>query len=483
MNRKIIVFSVIIFLTIFLFEAKSLSSHNPKSNHIESILLNNKNPVFSYNKIKKLGEIRVGVIFNPTSFFIYRGVLMGFEYDLISIFAKRENLKLKLVIKENLSELIEELNSGNIDIIASGIINTKQMGKKVLFTEYYTTSRQVLVQKKSKNSIHNHVELIGKIINIPKNSPSYTRLQNLSEEIGGDILVDTSINIPTENLIELVANDSIKFTISEERVAKINQKYYRQLDISLPISFPQKLSWAVNKKSKNLKKVVDSWIKEEKNKGTIKKLYRKYFTNRKLYSKRLNSEYMIYKLGNEFKISQYDSLLKFHSKEIGWDWRLLSSMMYEESKFQKSARSWAGAIGLFQLMPLTAKEFGGKNMFNPNDNIKTAMKFIKDLQRQWEFIEDKNERIKFVLASYNAGSGHVHDARRLTKKYGKNGEIWDNNTAIFIKNLMEKKYYTDRVVRYGYCRGSETYNYVDKIIKRYNKYKNMSFNNVDLDSL
>ncbi len=475
-------FHLVALLSVFviLISCEEQSSDNSK---IKSILLSDTIPPRSYENIKKSGYIRVGVEFNPTSFFIYRGDFMGFEYELIDKFARSHGLKLQLTIRENTNELLDELIKGKIDIVASGVVNTRRMANRVLFTDYYATSRQVLVQRKSSKVIDDHVELIGKKIHVTKDSPYFTRLKNLSDEIGGDIIIDTTINRPTEKLIEFVTNDSIEYTVSNERVAEVNKKYYDNLDISLPISFSQKLSWAVNQKSNDLKEEVNRWLLKEQKHGILRSLSIKYFANRHLYRKRLQSEYMIAGLGNEFKISQYDSLLKHYSEDIGWDWKLLSSMMYEESKFDRTAKSWAGAVGLFQLMPKTAKGFGGKNMYDPNDNIKTAMAYIKDLQRQWDFIEDKDERQKFIIASYNAGSAHVHDARRLAKTYGHNGEVWDGNVEIFMRKLMESKYYLDRVVRYGYCRGSETTNYVNKILKRYNKYKSLTINNVVVDSL
>ena len=126
-----------------------------------------------------------------------------------------------------------------------------------------------------------------------------------------------------------------------------------------------------------------------------------------------------------------------------------------------------------QLMPNTADRFGIDSLASPNANIQAGVRYIKWLEKQLKSIEDSTERSKFILASYNVGLGHVLDARRLAEKNGKNPDIWTDNVDFYLLNKSKPKFYLDPVVKYGYCRGSETYKYVSQICTRYNHYKNL----------
>jgi membrane-bound lytic murein transglycosylase F len=174
------------------------------------------------------------------------------------------------------------------------------------------------------------------------------------------------------------------------------------------------------------------------------------------------------------KISQYDKMIQELAKEHNWDWRLIASIIYHESRFKADAGSWVGAYGLMQLMPSTAKRLGVENYKDPRQNIKAGILFLNWLNKQFmESIPDSAERMKFVLGSYNIGMGHVQDAQRLAEKYGKDRFVWDDNVAFFLRNKSAEKYYKDPVVRYGYCRGEEAFNYVNRVTGNYDHYLNV----------
>ncbi|HDR68356.1 MAG TPA: lytic transglycosylase F, partial [Bacteroidaceae bacterium] len=179
------------------------------------------------------------------------------------------------------------------------------------------------------------------------------------------------------------------------------------------------------------------------------------------------------------KISRYDEIVRSESEKIGWDWRLVSSMIYQESRFNPKAVSWAGAYGLMQLMPGTAERYGVTEESSTESQLKAGISFIKWLDDQIAgSIPDKEERIKFVLASYNIGYGHVQDARRLAEKYGDDPSVWTGSVNEWLLRKSEPQYYNDQVVKFGYARGIETYNYVKQVLERYEHYKNIVNNEV-----
>jgi len=436
------------------------------------------------DKIKSRGTLKALVDNSSTSYFIYKGQLMGYEYELLSLLAKEMGVALEIILTPSIDQAFEKLNNGEGDIIAFTLTVTKERKKRVAFTNSHYTTRQILVQRKPTNwrnmklheieatLIRNQVALIGKEIHV-RNSSSYAdRLHNLSEEIGGDILViEDEKDVETELMIKKVADGVIKYTVADEDIALVNASYYPNIDIKTPISFPQQIAWAVRKNAPDLLTYINEWQGQLKKTPTYNVIYRKYFKSPRASLTRLKSDFSSVSGG---QLSKFDDLLKVGADSLGWDWRLLAAQAYQESAFDPNAKSWAGAVGLMQLIPETGKRFGANNLNNPAQSIKAGVKFLQHLDKLWaKTITDKHERIKFVLASYNVGLGHVEDARNLAKKYGADPLIWEGNVAVYLLNKSKPKYFKDKVVKSGYCRGEEPINYVRLILSRYDQYKQL----------
>ena len=432
--------------------------------------------------IKARGKLVALTTFSSTSYFVYRGKPMGFEYELLKDFARQMDLKLEIRIVKNLDRIFEMLNKGEGDLIAYNLTITRPRRQKVDFTSHLMTSRQMLVQRMPEGwrqmrrdriermLIRNPLELEAETVHVRQATSYYQRLQSLQDEIGGNIHIETVPgNVGTESLIQMVANKEIDYTVADEEVARLNATYHKNLDVSTPISFAQRVAWAVRKNSPELKQAINQWLKKEKKTLDYRLVYNKYFKNRKAFHRRFASESYVLRSG---KISAYDNLIKRYAQKVGYDWRLIASQIYQESRFRTTAKSWMGAVGLMQLLPGTAARFGIRNLTHPESNIKAGTAYLGFLDAYWKkYIPDSAERVRFVLASYNAGLGHVADARRLADKYGRNPNLWQNNVDTFLLLKADRQYYLDPVVRYGYCRGSEPYQYVHEILDRYNAYK------------
>ncbi|MDE7136364.1 MAG: transglycosylase SLT domain-containing protein, partial [Muribaculaceae bacterium] len=179
-------------------------------------------------------------------------------------------------------------------------------------------------------------------------------------------------------------------------------------------------------------------------------------------------------IGNGGNVSDYDNLFKKYAAESGYDWRLLAAISYQESHFNPNAVSWAGARGLMQIMPRIGAAYGisQSQLANPETSIKTAVRILKDLDDTLKnTITDDDERLKFMLACYNGGIGHISDARRLAKKHGLNPNKWYGNAERGVMMKSDPKYYRSPEVKYGYMRGRETTDYVSKILNHYNRIK------------
>ena len=173
------------------------------------------------------------------------------------------------------------------------------------------------------------------------------------------------------------------------------------------------------------------------------------------------------------RISPFDNLFKRYAKLIDWDWRLLAAIAYQESRFDTILISHAGAVGLMGLMPRTAEAYGldPELRIEPGGSISASVRYIRELKKYFPDITDENEKIKFILASYNAGQGHIQDAQAIAGKIGKNPLVWDDNVAecLQLKNLPE--YYNDSISRYGAFQATETISFVEDIVKRWGRYK------------
>lgn len=420
--------------------------------------------------------------YNSISYFSYRGKPMGFQYDMLTLFANYLGVELRIIINNDIETAFKKLNAHECDVLAMNLAVTKDRAARISFAAAYGQTRQVLVQKKPAgwedmtkkelNSylIRNQLDLANRKVHVQSNSAFEKRLRNLSDEIGANIDIVEVENYDVEQLIRLVAKGEISYTVADENVAMLNQTYYPEIDISTPVSFPQRMAWAVAKDADQFLSKLNSWVYTFKNGPMYALLYNKYFKSKKA-SGRIKSQYMSISGG---KISPFDETIRRYSQIPGYDWRLVASMIYQESRFNPRVVSWAGAFGIMQLMPGTANYFGVSRASSPEMHIKAGCRFLDYLDRQFEDeMPDENERRKFVLASYNCGIGHVRDARRLAEKYGKNPNIWDTQVDSMLLWKSDPKYYLDPVVKYGYCRGQEPFDYVKEIMNRYEHYKNV----------
>lgn len=442
-------------------------------------------------QIKQRGTLKAITTYSSTSYFIYRGQPMGYEYELLERLANHLDVDLEMIVAEDLDSVMYLVNQGLGDLIAHGLTITKERKNYVDFTTPINTTKQVLVQRKPENwrqmklhqiekkLIRNPVDLIGDTVHVRKNSSYYRRIHNLSEELGDDIHIAlVPGNISTEEILQKVANGEYKYTVADKNIAKINQTYNPILDVETDLSLPTRIAWAVRKTSPELKSEINQWLEDLQKDPVYYVLYNKYYENTRAFTTRIKSEFYS-KAGG--KISKYDDEIKEYATDLNWDWRLLASQIYQESKFNPGVTSWAGAKGLMQVMPATAQQFGVTELYDPSQSLKAGVKYIEFLQNYWTVIPDSTERIKFILASYNAGPAHVEDARRLAEKYGKDPNVWEANVAQYILLKSKPKYYNDEVVEYGYVRGKEPFNYVDEIIKRYRHYQ--KFIDADLDDM
>ena len=313
----------------------------------------------------------------------------------------------------------------------------------------------------------------------------YMIVQEYAKSIGTTVRVDVSRN--QSDLISKLINgegDVVAYNVGISDSLKNEVDYLAEKEITHfldSISHQRKDStlapkphtaWAVRKDSPLLSASLSDWMKQHSDDfyayTTIKVKSsggKVYTPRRKVSSPVLNA--------SRGEISLYDNIFKQYAVTCSWDWRLIAAQAFQESAFDPQAVSFMGAMGLMQLMPSTARQVGvsQSEVFNPQSNVRGATKLISQLNSHYSSITNPDERINFILAAYNAGPGHVDDARSLARKYGKNPDVWLGNVDFYVLNMSKSEYYNQPEVKHGYFRGSETYDYVNSIRTRWSEYK------------
>ena len=411
------------------------------------------------------GTLRVAVDNNSSSFYIYRGRRMGYEYELLLDLGKQLGVQVEFVVASDIDEAFTKLEDGKVDLIAMNVQQNADRESFVTFTEAIGSIGTVLVGREKLTSWDS---LGMDTVVVRKGAVYKSQLEQLKDSLSLDFTI-LEVQDHEEILLDRVYEQELRWTVAEKNVAQTNATYYDELQLGLEVSKEEPVTWALRSTSPNLLQAVNSWLVEKK-KVFIPRTYARYFLNSKNQYERTTNTYS--SLGGN-RISVYDELIQAQVQSLGWDWRLLAALVYKESRFDTTALSYAGAQGLLQLMPVTVERFGVTNPNDPAESLKGGVKYLQYLDKFWmERVPETNERIKFILASYNIGQGHVEDAWRLTLKYRKNTQSWQE-VSNFLNLKSDPKYYRDPVVKSGYAKGHIAVKYVRDVLALFQSYKDL----------
>jgi membrane-bound lytic murein transglycosylase F len=439
--------------------------------------------------------LRVLFTFNSTGYFIYRGETMGYEYELLKMFARDSGLRLEPVVERDSNKLFNLLNEGNGDLVAAQLAATTNQSE-VLMTDALYSTAPVVVQRNgldpaagmppavstaldrqekrdaAPETVEIHArpvvtpgDLAGRRVQIPRVSPYRGKLIELNDQLTRDVEI-VEVDESSDRLIQRLSEGEIDLTVAAENLASLKAGEYRNLVVKPLIGPPQPIVWAVRLTSPQLRDALNRWLTVKRKSGLLAILYRKYFLDRRGFAVRASSQFLTAETGT---LSAYDDWFREYANIPGWDWRLVAAQAYQESRFNPAARSWAGAAGLMQIMPATAKQMH-VNASDPRQSIEGACRYLWQFDKLWkETISNEDERIKFILASYNVGAGHVQDAVRLAEKHGDNPKSW-RDVGYWLIQKSKRSVYNDPVVKHGYARGTEPVAYVDEILSRWKNY-------------
>lgn len=425
--------------------------------------------VRDFSSIIESKELKVIIAPNFIDYFIYDGMPMGLYLQILEDFADKYNLRLKITTESNFEKAIDLIKNGDCDIFASNLVPSKWLKENYSLTIPIRKTKQVLIQRKPDNIDSLYVNKLEDFLQKNILKKIYVRETYKNFISVKNIFMLELDTIPIEIMAKNVSNGTYNYAICDYNLAKVLQHYYTNLNIDVEISDWEEISWILNRKSTVLSDSLNVWLESFKNSEKYDFLEKKYIeNNRRLVN--INSEYYS---GNKGRISVYDELIKEYSKKINWDWRLLTSLIYQESRFNINAESWAGAYGLMQLMPQIYKKFSIDSTWTVNSQIYAGVKYIEYLNSLIpKDITDSITQIKMILAGYNIGFGHVEDAIRLTKKNNFDINSW-NDISYFLINLSDPTYYNDSVVKLGYFPGIYSVDFSNSVYDRYLHYRNV----------
>lgn len=419
-----------------------------------------------FDGIKKRKTLRMLTRNNAASYFLWRGELLGFEYELVKDFAKKHQLRLEVIVAPSHEDLIPMLVAGKGDIIAAFMTTTKEReAQGIKFSRHNHLAAEIIVTRPDDTSLNKPEDLAGRNIYVRRSSVYWKTLEHLKSQGINLNLIAAPETMETEEIIAKVASSEYDLTLSDSHILDIELTWRDDIKAAFPLGEPRKNAWAVRANDTRLLAAINKFTKKEY-KGLFYNItYKKYFINSRKIKKHKQERI---DLNADGAISPYDKLVKTYAERYGFDWRLIVSQMYQESRFNPKAKSWVGAKGLMQVMPRTAKELKLTRLEDPETGIHAGIKYMEWVRNRFEQELDVQDRMWFALAAYNAGAGHIKDARRLARQKGLNPNRWFDNVEKALLLLSKPEY--AKKARHGYVRGLEPVNYVRQIRGRYNAY-------------
>lgn len=422
-----------------------------------------------WHAIKKSGVLRFATYNGPTSYFIWRGTLRGFDYGMAKAFADKHDLELKIIVVPYHEDLTDWVAQDKADIGGASTTITEERRKKgVEFSEPFIETPQNIISNRAKPQIADLGDLAGRTITLRAYSSFIETAQALKNN-GLD--VEIQIAPPEQSFAEVlnkVAAGEYDATIEDGYIAEIQAALRPELQVGLQVSDPLPQGWMVKKGNKDLLRHVNRFMRRFSGSDEYNRLLAAYFKPDKHLVQRISARVVP---GED--LSPFDKLVKKNSLERDFDWRLITAQMWQESNFNPKAVSPVGAQGLLQVMPRTGADMGyPPPLFEPDRNIQAGVKYMEWIRNRFKDPIPLSEKLWFTLASYNAGLGHVYDAQRLAAELGLDPEKWFDNVEVAMLKLSEPRYFEK--ARYGYARGAEPVAYVRKISKLYVAYTNVA---------
>ncbi len=412
----------------------------------------------SLAQIKARGYVTVGTLYGPTSYYVGAEGDTGFEYELAKNYADYLGVKLKISASYSLNDLFEQLENGEVDLLAAGLVVTDKRLAKYKFAPSYNNISQKLVFKQGKERPRTISDLTGKLM-VTANSSHVENLERLATS-NAELNWQENGELDSEELLLRILEEEIDYTIVDSNTLAVSRRYYPEISIGFTIKQAEPMAWVVaNNSDDSILASLIEFFGQVHHDGTLLALDDKYYGHVEQFN---YVDTRLFIKAVEDKLPKYRPLFEKYGQEI--DWKLLAAISYQESHWNPRARSHTGVRGMMMLTLPTARQVGIKSRIDAEQSIRGGAKYFKQMMERMPARVPYPDRLWFALASYNVGLGHLNDARNITRKQGGDPDRW-----VEVKErlplLKQKKYY--KKTKYGYARGDEPVNYVENIRRYY----------------
>ena len=412
------------------------------------------------DKIKQRKKLNVVLLNSPSCYYIGVNGPSGFEYDLVKDYANRLGVELNITTVHTVKEALSYANKPNIDIISASVTKTKKREELYNFGPTYFEVREQLICSKTLNQedrFPKDLEDLSNVNIVVGEKTSYEETLKKLINDGYELNITLVSENSTEELLEKVSKGLIDCTVSDSNIYAINLRYFTNLALAFNISATEELAWIIPFGANKLKADLYEWINAFNQSGKMIELKDHYYSyvfffdyyDKKMFYKRIKT-----------RLPKYIKIFKSVAKTYDLPWTLIAAQSYQESHWNPKATSFTGVRGLMMLTLKTAKILGVKNRLNPKESVKGGVRHLKELLRRVPKTVEGENRLKYALAAYNIGLGHLYDAMSLAKRMRLNQNSWSDLKKV-LPLLSQRKYY--KFVKYGYARGSEPVRYVEAI--------------------
>jgi len=252
------------------------------------------------------------------------------------------------------------------------------------------------------------------------------------------------------DLLDLVNASLLPAIVVDSHKAKFWAQVFPNIKVhqDLSIHSGNQVAWALRKNSPQLMETANAFARNTR-KGTLlgNIILKRYMADAGWMNNALASE-------DRKRYEDTVGLIKRYAAEYDFDWLMIAAQAYQESRFDQSKTSSAGALGIMQLLPSTAADaaVGIPDISAAEDNIHAGVKYLRWL-RDTYFSEDDIDpldRILFSFAAYNAGPGNTAKARRRAAQLGFDPNRWFGHVEIGMYRAVsgEPASYVRKIYKY-----------------------------------
>jgi membrane-bound lytic murein transglycosylase F len=423
------------------------------------------------DEIKKRGSLRVLTRNDAVSYFLHKGEQLGFDYAFLTLFANAHGLRLDVVVPPHPDDLVPWLLEGRGDVIAAFLPSSPALSERLHVSPPYGDIAYVIVEPARSPPAQTLESLAGRTCTVSRRTGPFAELQSVAQR-SGMVLVAADDARDGAGLVDDVARGASACTIVDTAVVLSEVATRTDVRVGLTVLPRHAVVLGSRPHDATLAAALDAFVRSHVRTtadgrvvgsaayNVLKQTY--------LAPRRRPATTDVVDARHHARISRYDELMQRRAAQYGLDWRLMAAQAFQESRFDPMARSWVGAQGLFQVMPATGREMGFHHLSDPDEGVHAGVRYMAWLVDQFDTTLPLKQRLRFALASYNAGKGHVDDARRLAAELGLDPNRWFGHTEKAMLLLQEPRY--SRRARYGYVRGTEPVKYVSEIQSRYDNY-------------